>query len=155
MRLVSQKVDDIFLDKVNDFNFTPFIKEKIETGLTLYRDMKKFYEGRGNIIPDEHYICLLGDNNDLIIGYRYHFFNPETKRGKLFSIAVDPEYRRKGYAKQMIYEALKLLEIKGITKITIPLVKNEEPFYILEKFYSTCEYKYPQIKFNVQLSSGK
>lgn len=47
---------------------------------------------------------------------------------------------------------IRLLVDEGIAEIEVPLVKNEEPFYILEKFYRACEREYSLIKFYIRLN---
>lgn len=154
MNLVLHEVSDAFLTKLDEFNFTPYIREKFYKGGFAHYSERRLYENKGDIDCQKHYVYFLMNSDEEIIAYRYLFFNPKTTSGELFSIAVDPKYRGKGYAKEIIHASIKLLADEGTMEIVVPLVKNEEPFYILEKFYRVCEREYPQIKFNIRLCSG-
>ena len=73
------------------------------------------------------------------------------EEGHITNIAIDPSYRGKGYAKELIEELIKLLSIKGINKITLevrvtnfPAIKLYEGFGfkahgIRKKYYENKE----------------
>jgi ribosomal protein S18 acetylase RimI-like enzyme len=150
MTLGHYEVNDAFLIKLDEFNFTPYIKEKIGTGLGIYKKMKQFY---GDEIPYEQFIFFLMNDSRKIVAYRYIFFNKKEGFGSLFSIAVDPDYRNKGHAKNIIFSSIDLMLENGIRSMKTTLIFDEiENKYILKDLYDACKVKYPQIKFNIELS---
>jgi ribosomal protein S18 acetylase RimI-like enzyme len=150
MNLEVYEVNDVFFEEMDQFNFTDYIKEKIWTGLTTHKQMKDFYRDE---IPYEQFIFFLMNDSRKIVAYRYIFFNKKEGFGSLFSIAVDPDYRNKGHAKNMIFSSIDLMLENGIRSMKTTLIFDEiENKYILKDLYDACKVKYPQIKFNIELS---
>lgn len=150
MNLEIHEVNDVFFEEMDQFDFTDYIKEKIWTGLGIHKDMKRFY---GDEIPYKQFIFFLMDDSRKIVGYRYIFFNTKESFGSLFSIAVDPDYQKKGYAKNMIFSSIDLMIENGIRSMKTTLIFDDiEKKYILKDIYDACKVKYPQVKFNIELS---
>lgn len=153
MNLVLHEVDDVFLTKLDEFQFTPYIINKSKDGgFLLYRQMKEFYSKKQKSIPTKHYVFFV-IKDEFIIGYRYIYINYERQEACLFAIAVDPNHRRHGYAKKLINTAIDFCKEHGVKKIDVPLTKDEEEFYVLEQFYNLCATQNLELEFNISLNS--
>lgn len=62
-------------------------------------------------------ISLVIDLNDVIVGFIVLWC--AIDEGQIDKVAVLPEYRRKGYAKKLLGEAIKLAECNGCTKFEL------------------------------------
>lgn len=148
MQVIRFTISDLFLGELKKYSMTPYIHDNIETGIRLYREMKKFYDTAEKVMPTEHYLYLLLDDI-LVVGYRYLYIYPENKMGELFSIAIDPAYRKKGYAKILIQIAIEFMRKKDIKKIKVPLIKTETDFCILKKHYDLLKEENTDMDFYI------
>jgi GNAT superfamily N-acetyltransferase len=155
MEIKLYEIEEYF-QKKPALQFSPYIQEKIETmGTNLYTEMKKFYDSKEEDIPTNHYIYLLQDKTD-IVGFRYFYLNSKTNFSELFAIAVDPSYRKKGYAKEMIEKSIEFLISQGVKKIKVPLIKSSEAQIVLLKDYylNSIQQKYNNIDWEIHVSEA-
>lgn len=145
MNIILETIDKAFWYKM--FNYTPYIQNNMDVIVKqLYDEFQKFYKEKD---PMQHKIYMLQDNGQ-IVGYKYFYYNPDTKFAKLFSTSVDKKYRRKGYARNMIEQTLNFLQQNDINHIEIPLVKDQETKqYLLKELYEKIKPKYQSIKIDV------
>lgn len=155
MEIKLYEIEEYFQKKAA-LQFSPYIQEKIETmGPNLYTKMKKFYDGKEEDIPTSHYIYLLQDKT-CIVGFRYFYLNLYTNFSELFAIAVDPSYRKRGYAKKMIEKSIEFLIFQGVEKIKVPLVKSPEEQIVILKYYylNSIQQKYENIDWEIHVSEA-
>lgn len=152
MQIKFYEIDDNFIQEYKTWTYTEYIKEYFEdTGIKLYFDMKKFYESQSKNLPTLHYVFFLFNDNDVIVGYKYLYLNIERKYTEFFSTAIDPAYRKQGYAKQMIKKALDFIESNNIFMIDVPLIKNQElKIYMLKDLYAKLKADYLNLEFNIK-----
>lgn len=92
-------------------------------------------------------------NQDKIIGYCMYYLKPELsfkglrKKSVIFSIAIDKEFRHKGFGRKILEESIKEMEINNVSAIflyvnvnNIPAVKLYEKigFSILKEVENIC-----------------
>ena len=92
-------------------------------------------------------------NKDKIIGYCMYYLKPELsfkglrKKSVIFSIAVDKEFRHKGFGRKLLKESIKEMKINNVSTIflyvnvkNVPAVKLYEKtgFSILEDVENIC-----------------
>lgn len=79
-----------------------------------------------------------------IVGYKHFYYNPADKSGCMFSTYVDTSYRRKGFARYMIWDTISFLVNEGINRIEIPLVRSGREYLLLE-LYKNFKMMYPSL----------
>ena len=82
--------------------------------------------------------------SNLPIGYKHFYYNPADKSGCMFSTYVDTSYRRKGFARYMIWDTISFLVNEGINRIEIPLVRSGREYLLLE-LYKNFKMMYPSL----------
>lgn len=107
--------------------------------------------------PLSHYVTICKDHQSLV-GIQYFSFGEQTKKGELFSIYVDPSYRRKGIAKDLIERALYVMLEHQIEEVSIPLSSSGEqgaPNYYLKDYFNNLKDTYKEkIKLQVICSGN-
>jgi len=93
-----------------------------------------------NIIEDENYHILVGeDNGKLISSVTLVIILNLTRQAKPYAIIENvithADYRSRGYGKMLIQEAIKIAEESGCYKIMLLTGSKEE---VILKFYESC-----------------
>ena len=118
-------------------NITSLTKEKInDTVIPLMLE----YEQLTNRTTIQNIYFTYDEST--IVGYKHFYYNPADKSGCMFSTYVDTSYRRKGFARYMIWDTISFLVNEGINRIEIPLVRSGREYLLLE-LYKNFKMMYP------------
>jgi ribosomal protein S18 acetylase RimI-like enzyme len=82
------------------------------------RDSIAYYLNRN---PDLSFVCI---DDEKIIGTV--LCGHDGRRGYMYHVAVDPEYRGKSIAKKLVNCSLDKLRLSGITKCHLMVIENNE-----------------------------
>lgn len=112
------------------FTIRPFILEDTEqvvslwknTGLT--RPWNDPYKDIQRKMDEEPELFLIGELNGHIIGSA--MIGYDGHRGWLYYLAIDEQHRQKGYARELIDAAERLLREKGCPKIHLMVRRDNE-----------------------------
>ena len=129
-----KQIDKENIDIVND-TMLPEILRIQEEGFRIKR--------RGDIIRNSkkfREIFYVIKSQDKIIGYCTYNLKPElsfkglSKKSVIFSIAVDKEFRHKGFGRKLLEESTKEMEINNVSAIFLYVnVKNIPAIRLYEK----------------------
>lgn len=133
---------------------TLYIKKKLtESALRLINDFISYNENpRFGKQEEMTHIVLLATDNDVVGGCQYFYFSPSTPSARFFGVYVDPEFRGRHAASEMINTSIKYLIARGKTDVTVTLAKNtdgEGPEYYLEDYFERMRVKYPEVHFTI------
>lgn len=146
------------IDNHNNFieehssKMTEYIRSKIyDSALRLIDDM---YLTKSDTTQRKHYIYLSTTDN-IICGFLYFYYITDFSYSNLFGIYIDPEYRRRSIADNIIRKAINyLIDIK-IKDLQINLAVNRDgvgPKYYLNDYCKKLINQFPLIRFNIQKS---
>lgn len=118
-------------------NITSLTKEKINN--TVIPLMLEYEQLTNRTTIQNIYFTY---DESTIVGYKHFYYNPADKSGCMFSTYVDTSYRRKGFARYMIWDTISFLVNEGINRIEIPLVRSGREYLLLE-LYKNFKMMYP------------
>ena len=118
-------------------NITSLTKEKINN--TVIPLMLEYEQLTNRTTIQNIYFTY---DESKIVGYKHFYYNPADKSGCMFSTYVDTSYRRKGFARYMIWDTISFLVNEGINRIEIPLVRSGREYLLLE-LYKNFKMMYP------------
>ena len=110
-------------------NITSLTKEKINN--TVIPLMLEYEQLTNRTTIQNIYFTY---DESTIVGYKHFYYNPADKSGCMFSTYVDTSYRRKGFARYMIWDTISFLVNEGINRIEIPLVRSGREYLLLELY---------------------
>jgi len=135
MKIIKAKKEDfedyLRLKRLEEKDYSKIIKKKI----TYPKDnliKKEFNEA----LKSRKHLILFVKEDKKIIGYLHSTFfsNPYSKGGYVEDIFIIKEFRRKGIAKKLINEFIKILKEKGYKKIHLSVnTKNIGAIKLYEK----------------------
>lgn len=123
-------------------NITSLTKEKINN--TVIPLMLEYEQLTNRTTIQNIYFAY---DESTIVGYKHFYYNPADKSSCMFSTYIDTSYRRKGFARYMIWDTISFLIKKGIKHIGVPLTKSGGKFLLLE-LYRKFEKMYPGLISN-------
>ena len=127
----------IVISLYNLQNITSLTKEKINN--TVIPLMLEYEQLTNRTTIQNIYFTY---DESTIVGYKHFYYNPADKSGCMFSTYVDTSYRRKGFARYMIWDTISFLVNEGINRIEIPLVRSGREYLLLE-LYKNFKMMYP------------
>jgi GNAT superfamily N-acetyltransferase len=107
--------------------FEPWVRERIAEGRYL------------GWIAEEN-LCVAGSAGLLIVDWPPHPFHPDaSQRGYLLNVFVDPEFRKRGLAHELIEKCLAEAHARGIRVVTLHSSDAGRPVYEKFGFHPTSE----------------
>jgi ribosomal-protein-alanine N-acetyltransferase len=90
----------------------------------------------------EPYGFLVGEYNDKLIGYVIISTRRNTRNGEIISIAVSPEYRKRGIGSSLLKKSLEVLKSKNVENVRLIVRKSN---MIAQNFYR--KHKFEEVEF--------
>lgn len=106
------------------------------TKSNLLRPLNKHEKDITNALAAQTSVIFLAELKEKIIGTILAGY--DGHRGWIYYLAVDEEYQKQGYGKQLLKEAEEWLQNKGATAVHLLTRKNNES---AQKFYDKIGYK--------------
>lgn len=116
----------------------------VKTNLEYF---EKHYASKNMVDPYKHVVVYAKNSIGKIVGFRYYLHIPGNQFCHLFAIFVDSEYRRKGIAKELIYESFKQAISEGCKEFEIRLTEPTEEKDALFNLYTKYAEKNRELKF--------
>ncbi len=165
---MQRKIDRFTLENGSSFYFSPITKEDVDEAQSICDECvgKNLYpkdEILHAIEAPDRFFCFLKNEKDEPVGYVYYYLtdqesiaeyakldvnlfrsvycNDEKKVGKIQSVGLKEEYRKKGLAAQMIRFILKQLKTLSVEAVFIVCWKTGN-IVPLEKALVECSFKY-------------
>ncbi len=123
--------DYLNLKRLEEKDYSKITKQKI-----TYPEDNVIKKEFNNAIKSRKHLILFAIEDKKIVGYLHgtFFSNPYRKGGYIEDIFVIKEFRRKGFAKKMINEFIKILKNKGYKKIHLSVnTKNTNAIKLYKK----------------------
>ena len=126
----------------------------VETHLKVLSD---YCRNKDHLRSSIHHLYLLIEDNDMIIGFRYFYFPSKGNYCELFTVFVDPKYRERGLASELIEKSIDFSIQNGISKFVVRIAVDNKPHRegLLSFYDKLCKRKCPPNKFTIYSSKGK
>jgi [ribosomal protein S18]-alanine N-acetyltransferase len=86
-------------------------------------------------------VSRIAVDGERIVGYCLAIYYPRQRQGTIASIAVHPDYRRKGLANQLMSETMESLKSQGANCVNLMVRKSNLVAQHLYKQLGFCKYK--------------
>ena len=96
-----------------------------------------------NFSLDEFSYCLICEEDNIFIGFINYSIIYE--RAEIVDIIINPNYRKNGYGKKLLEEALKIIKSKNCNVVTLEVNSKNK---IAINFYTKFDFKIKSIRKN-------
>jgi GNAT superfamily N-acetyltransferase len=117
-----------------------------------FKFLSEFCPHRSDLIKDIHHLyLLLSPESNSIVGFRYFYFPIEGKSCELLATFIDSEYRRKGYAAQLVRKSIEYANLKGIFRfiVRMSVEKTDERDGLFSFYNRLCAHMCPPNRFTL------